>query len=343
MISFSRRKIIFIIFKNNYRKNALGNFGKSEIYNNFIIINLSGRIKSFLGKFLYFFNLGKFISIDGDPFLKNKSNSINIWYPGTSLKIHKKFKSFENNYVNITNPVLIPNEKYFNIYPIIKTKNFYSNDRKIIFMGKFHFEPKDEIYFNTKKLNSIKKKILNNFSLIDTKNFWQKYMPNASLEEKFENYKIIKTFLRKEILKKINLNFKEKFRIYGLSTGESDFNFLKPTYNLRDIRKIYQGNICIDTGPIPGSVTFSPRAIQIFESGGIILQTNQSDAKQKLNNLYEELTANNIDNYLKKIEELIISDEKCKELIEKIKQFSFVSKNKLNSTLMGIFDENRKS
>lgn len=335
--NFFKKKIIFIVFRNNYRVNALGNFAKNQILKDFIIINLSGRVKSILGKILYNFNFGKFISIDGDPFLKKINNSINIWYSGTSLKITKKFRSFENNYVNIINKSIISKEKQFHIYPIIKKKKYFHKDRKIIFMGKFHFEPKNDHYFNQNKLIEIKNKIINDFSLIDTKEFWEKHMSNADLNEKFENYKIIKTFLRKEILKKINENFKNFFKIYGFSSNKYDFNFLNPTYKLEEIKKIYQGNICIDTGSILGSTTFSPRAIQIFESGGIMLQTSQLDNKEKLEYLYKDLTSNNIEEYLMMIENLIKNDSACIDIFKKIEKYSDLSKEKLNLTLKNIF------
>ena len=64
------KNIIFLIFKSNYRFYALGNFGKTKKYLDYKIISLGGRFKSILGIILYYLNIGKFISIDGNPFLK---------------------------------------------------------------------------------------------------------------------------------------------------------------------------------------------------------------------------------------------------------------------------------
>ena len=38
---------------------------------------------------------------------------------------------------------------------------------------------------------------------------------------------------------------------------------------LNKVKKIYKGNICLDTGSIMGSLSLYPRSIQILESGEI--------------------------------------------------------------------------
>ena len=48
--------------------------------------------------------------------------------------------------------------------------------------------------------------------------------------------------------------------------------FLKKT-----VSEIYKGNICVDLGSIAGSLSLYPRSIDIIESGGILLQSRQSD------------------------------------------------------------------
>ena len=89
------KKYIFLIFRNDFRKATIGNFGKSNSYGNINLISLSGRIKSIFGRILYFLKLGKFISVDGDPFLEDEKNSINIWFSGTSQKVTKRFQNFK--------------------------------------------------------------------------------------------------------------------------------------------------------------------------------------------------------------------------------------------------------
>ena len=70
--------------------------------NDHIFVNLSGPYLCWFGIIIYNLNLFKnfkFISCDGWPFLANESNSINIWFGGTFLKIQKDSKKYNNNYV----------------------------------------------------------------------------------------------------------------------------------------------------------------------------------------------------------------------------------------------------
>jgi hypothetical protein len=70
-------KLIFLIFKSRYRYKDIGNFLYSKIYNNFFLINLSGPLKSILGRFLIALKIGRAISLDGNPIIKHKSDGIN--------------------------------------------------------------------------------------------------------------------------------------------------------------------------------------------------------------------------------------------------------------------------
>ena len=94
---------------------------------------------------MYFFKIGKFISVDGDPFLRDEKNSINIWFTGTSLRITKKYKDFKNNYVNMDNPIIDREKKLFKFMPIIHNRKQIRKDRKIIFMGKYFSNQKNEL------------------------------------------------------------------------------------------------------------------------------------------------------------------------------------------------------
>jgi len=115
------KKIVFLIFGSNHRYSALGRFGRTKKYGDILVISLGGRLKSIIGRIFYFFNIGKFIAIDANPFLKNKKNSINLWFNGT-WKIFKELKSYNNNYVNIYNPLINEEQKIFQIYPLIYKK-----------------------------------------------------------------------------------------------------------------------------------------------------------------------------------------------------------------------------
>ena len=63
-------KFLFFIFHFRYRQRTLNNILKRRKIKKYFLINLSGPVYSVLGKILLFFKLGKFISCDGEPFIK---------------------------------------------------------------------------------------------------------------------------------------------------------------------------------------------------------------------------------------------------------------------------------
>lgn len=295
MRKINNLKIIFLIFKNTYRFSALGNFAKSNKYNKYLLISLSGRVLSILGKFLYFLKLGKFISLDGEPYLSDEKISANIHFKGTSLKIPKEYVKEKNNFVNISNPVLYNEKKFFQIYPIIKKITKMNKNPKIIFMGKFSYAPKRNSILDTKNLNSKKNLLLDNFKLVDDNKYWDRNIFSNNMIAKFDNYKILKTFLREKILLEINKEFKKYLEVYGETKQKINLNFIQPIHKINEINKIYKGNLCLDTGSILGSVSLHPRSLNIIESGGLLIQAHQFDAHKIWNRNYKNYIANNIE------------------------------------------------
>ena len=108
------KKIVFLVFGTDHRHTALGNFAKSKIYKEILLISLGGRFKSIIGKILYLLGFGKFIGLDGYPFFKNQKNSINLWFNGI-WKINKEYKNYNNNLLNINNPIINEEQKIFQI------------------------------------------------------------------------------------------------------------------------------------------------------------------------------------------------------------------------------------
>ena len=328
--------IIFLLFRNNYRFFALGNFAKSKKYLNIKVILLGGKFKSLIGILLYYLNIGKFISIDGNPFLKNRKNSINVWFGGTRLKISKKYRSFDNNFVNMSNPIIGAEKKIFQIYPVIyKKKNFYKKP-KIIFMGKVFFKP-NEILTKSKFLDLNKKNFLQNFGLIDDKNFWDDNFKNYNIEQVFETYKMIKTYLRELIILSIDKNFKNYFFIYGEDKKNIGVDFFKPVYENKRVKKIYEGNICIDTGSVLGSLSLHPRSIQILESNGLLIQVKQNDALKIWGNLNEKIIFNNMNNLLRELDQLLSDSNKFNDYLNLIYEKFEKSENKNANLLLNIF------
>ena len=72
------KKIVFLVFGSNHRYSSLGNFSKSKIYKNILLISFGGRFKSIIGKILYILGIGNFIAIDANPFLKNQNRYENF-------------------------------------------------------------------------------------------------------------------------------------------------------------------------------------------------------------------------------------------------------------------------
>ena len=312
------KKYIFLIFRSNYRISTIGNFGKSNSYGDIKLISLSGRVKSIFGRILYFLKLGKFISVDGDPFLKNEKNSINIWFTGTSQRITKKFKNFKNNYVNMSNPIIEKEKKIFQIFPIIQNGNQIRKDRKIIFIGKIFSQPKKDDLLSLEELRDCKDNLLNDFSSVDNLKFWEKFEKQPNDLIKFENYRILKTYLREKVIIEINKNFKNNFLIYGQNMKDNNIKFMNPIFNLEKVKEIYKGNLCIDTGSIMGSLSLYPRSIQILESGGLLIQTKQFDSNFIWGNLSEKVISNDIENLLSNLDIYLSSTKKCNETLELI-------------------------
>ena len=330
------KNIIFLIFKNNYRSFALGNFGKTSTYSKFIVISLGGRLKTLIGILLYSLNIGRFISIDGNPFLKNKKNSINVWFTGTTLKILNDYRTYENNFVNMNNSIVVKEKKIFQIYPIIKEKKNFFKKPKIIFMGKVFFKP-DNILIENIFLHSQKNNFLNDFSLIDHENFWVKDKKKYEKEFIFEKYRIIKTYLREQIILKISKNFKNNFYIYGEDFKDIGISFLDPVYENKKVKQIYEGNICLDTGSILGSLSLHPRSIQIIESNGVLVQTKQKDSEQIWGNIQDKIVSNNLNELLNKIDLMLSNQNYLNENLDLIYEEFKKSEHKIFETLSKAF------
>ena len=327
------KKFIFLVFKNNYRLAALGNFGKSTKYKDILLISLGGRFKSILGKILYFFKIGNFISIDGDPILDDQNLSINLWFTGTSLKILKEYRHLNNNFVNMSNPIISREKRLFQIYPIIK-KNFKINKKpKIIFMGKIFFQPENSNFINLEILKKNKNRIKNDFSLIDKNKFWSELGEYKDDYSRFENYKIFKTYLREQLILEISKNFKNHFSIFGEDKKNIGLDFLKPIYDEKKINEIYNGNICVDTGSILGSLSLHPRSIKILENGGLLIQAKQEDSRVIWEEMHERIVFNNIDSLLEGIENNLSNSKLCNETLGMLFEKFRDSKKKIRDSI----------
>ena len=209
-------KIIFFAFKHRYRFKDLNNFLHSRKYGQYLIINLSGPFKYFLSKIFMFLKIGKYISCDGKPIIKDHKIGYNFFIRGSDLNIPSDFKSLQNNIVSIKHP-LLKNKKIFQVYTINLKKVNPNKNLKIVFMSTINVNcNKNESNIWEKYRNEI----LNNFSIIDNKDFWLKITNERDNVEINKLYRKIKLLLRFEIIQHLKKNIKKNL-IYLVMTGTS--------------------------------------------------------------------------------------------------------------------------
>ena len=126
-------KLIFFSFRHRHREKELNNFLKTRRYGDFFLINFGWPLRYVLGKLLLFLNIGRAISCDGRPNIKDISKGINFWMRGISLNIPSNLKNLNNNFVTINNS-LFQEKKVFQIYPMNIKKTQIQDDLKIIYV-----------------------------------------------------------------------------------------------------------------------------------------------------------------------------------------------------------------
>jgi hypothetical protein len=264
---------IFLISKSKFRKLSLNNFQYQKRIGSYRLYNFIGPTLFYIGKLLLFLNLGKGISFDGNPILKSEKG-INLWMGGTNFKILKKYNNLKNNYVNMKS-IFLRNEKYFQIFPF--NINTYKIKKKIniVFVSEINIT-EDLSVLKIWKKNKVK--LLKNFTMLDDIKFWKEFYFFNDKNKCFNYYKKIKNLLRLEILKKLNVRYKNLILV-GNSWSKYNFNSFQDSYSPEIISRIYRGNICIDLGSKAGSLSLYPRSINIIESGGALVQLKQNDSE----------------------------------------------------------------
>jgi len=327
--------LIYFAFKYRYRFKDLNNFLKSRIYGNYILLNFSGPFKYYLSKILIFLKIGRAISCDGRPLIKNKSQGYNFFIRGSDLNIPSNLLDLDNNIVAIKHP-LLENNKIFQIYPINIKKNKINKDIKIIFMSSIKLERNEEesSFWETHKEN-----ILSNFTILDDKYFWQNNLTNKNLFEINRFYRITKTLLRFEIVTYLKKIYDKKFVLIGDDWRKYSIDSLTSNYNTIKNKKIYKGNICLDTGSLEGSSSLYPRANQIIESGGLIVQNYAFDAPEHWKDLRQDLLFKNFNELRNIIDKLINNLELSNILLDKISKHFKNSNISMEETLNRYFSK----
>ena len=310
-------RLVFFSFRHRYRKKELNNFLANRIYGKYFILNLGGPFKHFVAKILIFLKIGKAISCDGRPLIPDKSKGINFWMRGTTLNIPNDFKNLNNNFVTIDNP-FVQNKKIFQMYPINIKKTQIQDDLKIVYMSRINISTNAE---EKNIWDKFKNQLVEDFTLIDNNNFWEKISLNNKDEIKtFNLYKKLKLFLRFEIIENLKKIFNKKLNLIGDDWIMFPFNSLPSNYNIRKIKRMYKGNVCLDLGSIEGSISLYPRSIQIIESGGVIIQSIQSDSKKVWKNIHNKILFNNLSDLISLIEKLLDNKKYCFTLLQEISE-----------------------
>jgi len=338
----TKKKHYFIfVFKYRFRKVAFNNLLKFKKIKNYRLIDLSGPYKYFLFSKLLIFIIDSFpkkfknitlISCDGLPFIKK--NAVNIWFGGTNLKIPNQFKSYKNNIPMIKN-LIVKEKNFVNFYPCDLKKIIFKKNFKIVFVGRLNLNNSIEIKEIWKKYN---KKIMNNFSLIEDKIFF-KTIGISEIDHQKNIYLGLKSQIRLDIMKKINKKFKNELILVGSDWSAHIENSINDNHNVKFVRNLYKGNLCIDIGSRWGNNCLYPRSIEIIESSGMLLQSQQPDTKNifGLNakfigfNSYQNLlnmilmykkNHNFLNFNYKKIYSLFENNEKNFQTLKKIKKIS---------------------
>ena len=328
-------KLVFFSFKHRYRKKELNNFLATRIYGKYFILNLGGPFKHFVAKILIFLKMGKAISCDGRPIVSDKSKGINFWLRGTTLNIPSDLKKLNNNFVHIFNPLFEEN-KVFQIYPIKIKKAQIQSDLKIIYISRVNIETS----FEEKIIwNKYKDELIENFSLIDNKDFWEKiFQKDSDKYKNFNLYKKIKLLLRFEIINNLKKIFNKKLILVGDDWKSLSFDTHPSNYYMKQINKLYSGNICLDLGSIEGSMSLYSRPNRIIESGGLIIQSIQRDSKEVWKNLHNKILFNNIPELISLIEKLLNNRKYCSALLQKISENFRYSEKSIEKSLDKIFN-----
>ena len=333
----------FFIFKYNFRKNTFNNFLKIKKVKNFRVFDLSGPFKYYLfGKFISFF-IQKFnlffknctlISCDAKPLLLK--NSINIWFGGTSHKVPHNFKILKNN-CHVFENFIKKEENLLKFYPHNINSFFYRKKPKVIFIGDFTL-------YNYRIINIIWKKeknnIFRNFQIIDNKKFWAKYFLDD--HKKIQTYYIaLKDLLRFNLVVKLKNILKDELIVLGNKWKPHIKSALQSNYNPKYSESLYEGNICLDFGSKWGNNCLYPRSINIIESGGLLLQSKQSDVKKIFRNNYSDMSFKNLNELIKKVKKILGDKNKIKILYNS--QYETFKNENLNySTLKKIISISKK-
>ena len=328
-------KLIFFAFKHRYRFKDLNNFLYSRLYGKYFLLNLGGPFKHFIAKILLKINFGFAISCDARPLIENKRSGINFFIRGTNLNVPSYFKHLDNNFVSIKNPFK-EEKNIFQIYPININISKINYKPKIIFIGGVNIDLNNQQKTLWEKC---KKEVLNDFTILDKKSYWEKYLGESSIEDIFVFYRKFKLLLRYEIVKYLKKRFNENFILIGNDWKNYSINSLSSNFNPTYTRRLYKGNICLDFGSIEGGSSLYSRSNGIIEAGGLILQSKQIDSKSVWGDLEKKIMFENLNDLETLINKVINNEDLSNDILKKIYKNFENSKNLIEKNFDKILKE----
>jgi len=279
-------KYLIFIFKRRFRQKTLNNFLAVKKVKNVYVLNFSGPLLYFIGKFLYFLLKSKkviFISCDGLDYLYRETNSINLWMGGTTHKVPDKYKKYKNNFVSASS-LFTDESKLLTFFPTNVCKSKINIEYKFVYISE---NRKVENKKSLKIWQENKEEILNDLSLIDDITFWKKFV-DIKNEMGQRLYVDIKSLIRVELVHVLNSMLKDKFVLVGSNWKKDYPNALEDNYSENYIEKLYRGNICIDFGSKNSEKCIYPRSCKIIESGGLLFQSINKDSKEIFKSLMDK-------------------------------------------------------
>tara|TARA_B100001564_G_scaffold358440_1_gene377115 strand:+ start:456 stop:1448 length:993 start_codon:yes stop_codon:yes gene_type:complete len=304
-------KLIFFAFKHRYRFKDLNNFLHSRFYGKYFLLNLGGPFKHFIAKILLKINFGFAISCDARPLIENKRSGINFFIRGTNLNVPSYFRHLDNNFASIKNPFK-EEKNIFQVYPINITLSKINDNPKIIYIGGVNIDINNKQKVLWEKC---KKEVFNDFTILDKKSYWEKYLDENNIEDIFVFYRKFKLLLRYEIVKYLKEKFNEKFVLVGDDWKNHSINSLSSNFNPRYTKRLYKGNICLDFGSIEGSSSLYSRSNGIIEAGGLLLQSKQIDSKNIWGDLDNKIMFKNFDDLEILINELMNNENLSNKIL----------------------------
>ena len=328
-------KLVFFAFKHRYRYKDLNNFLHSRFYGKYFVLNLGGPLKYFVARVLLKLNFGFAISCDARPLIKNEKSGVNFFIRGTNLNIPNNFRNLGNNFVSIKNPFK-EESNIFQIYPINITKSKINNEPKIVFISGVNIDLNDQQKILWEKC---KEEVLNDFTILDKKSFWEKYLRENGNEDIFVFYKKFKLLLRYEIVKYLKKRFNEKFILIGDDWKNYSIKSLSSNFNTYYTNILYKCNICLDFGSTEGSSSLYSRSNGIIEAGGLLLQSKQIDAKNIWGNLEYKIMFKNFNDLEILINKLINDKNLSNEILLNIYNNFGNSKNLIEKNFDQMFNK----